>query len=134
MIGILLLSHGPTAQGLLESSKLFFGDDVPRIEAICFDSENVDSFDWEIDQAINRLDDGSGVLIMCDIYGGTPANRCAYKVSDKIKVITGVNMVMLLDALGRRMNARNIDDMDINHIMESGKKCIVCLNDIYRKQ
>ena len=134
MVGILLLSHGNLAQGLLDSSKLFFGEDIPRIEAICYDIEDVDTFDWEIDQAINHLDDGSGVLVMCDIYGGTPSNRCAYKLSDKIRVVTGVNLVMLLDALGRRMNAREIDDMDIKHIMESGKKCIVCLIDIYNQQ
>ena len=51
----------------------------------------------------------------------------------KVKVVTGVNMAMILDALGRRMNARNIDEIDIKHIMESGKKSIVCINELYQK-
>ena len=42
-------------------------------------------------------------------------------------------MAMILDALGRRMNARNIDEIDIKHIMESGKKSIVCINELYQK-
>ena len=133
MIGILLLSHGPTAQGLLESSKLFFGDDIPNIEAINFDSDDVDAFDEEIDRAIARLDDGSGVLVMCDVFGGTPANRCAYKLSCRVKVVTGVNFAMVLDALGRRMNVRHISEVDVHHIIESGKKSIAYLNDIYSK-
>lgn len=133
MIGILLLSHGPTAQGLLESSKLFFGEDIPNMEAINFNSDDVDAFDTEIDKAIRRLDDGSGVLVMCDVFGGTPANRCAYKLSCRVKVITGMNLTMVLDALGRRMNVRHISELDVKHIIDSGKKSIAYLNDFYKQ-
>ena len=133
MVGILILSHGKLAEGLLESGKLFFGEDVPGIETLCLEGQDVDVFDDQLDRAIKRLDDGSGVLVLCDIFGGTPANRSAYKVSNKVKVVTGVNMAMILDALGRRMNARNIDEIDIKHIMESGRKSIVCINEFYQK-
>ena len=77
MIGILLLSHGRLAEGLLDSCKLFFGE-MEKVQALCLEErEAVESFDQRIIHALRQLDDGSGVMVCCDLYGGSPANRCA---------------------------------------------------------
>ena len=98
MVGILLLSHGSFARGLKESSNLFFGDDIPKLEALCYSGDDVEDFDRQIDEAIRRLDDGSGVLILCDLYGGTPANRCAYKISDGYILWQGSKVIWQKDS------------------------------------
>lgn len=97
MIGIIVLTHGNMARELLQAVRIISGP-VESCEAI--------SMPWEIDfregmrmvgEAIERLDTGDGVLILTDMYGGSPSN-IAMTFLDKghVEVITGVNLPMLL--------------------------------------
>ena len=96
MVGILLMSHGRMAEGMLDSSKLFFGDDIPQIKALCLmASDNPEEFDEKIRAAVEEIDDGQGVIAMCDLLGGTPCNRSALVLNDRLQVITGMNFSIL---------------------------------------
>jgi PTS system mannose-specific IIA component len=64
---------------------------------------------------------------MVDLFGGTPSNRSIYVLSDKVKVITGMNFTMLLELLGARMGEFTVDD--VPRLIETGKDGIKCLND-----
>ena len=129
MIGILLMSHGRMAEGMLDSSTLFFGDDIPQLKALCLmPGDNPEDFDERIKSAIAEIDDGSGVIGMCDMLGGTPSNRSVLCMNDRFQVITGMNFTMLLELLGRRMSADDLNDIDINELMEIGRTGIVNLN------
>ena len=129
MIGILLMSHGRMAEGMLDSSTLFFGDDIPQIKALCLmPGDNPEEFDNRIKEAVAEIDDGSGVIGMCDLLGGTPSNRSVLCMNDRLQVITGMNFTMLLELLGRRLSAEDVKDIDINELMEIGKNGIVNLN------
>lgn len=129
MVGILLMSHGKMAEGMLDSCKLFFGEDVSQIKALCLSAEdNPEEFDERIKEVIKEIDDGSGIVAMCDLLGGTPSNRSMYCLNDRFQVITGMNFTMLLELLGRRMSINDINDLDITDLMEVGKNGIVNLN------
>jgi PTS system ascorbate-specific IIA component len=63
-------------------------------------------------EAITRLDDGSGVLVMTDVMGGTPSNCCnALPVTGRFEVIAGISLPMLLRAITYR-------DSDLNTVVE----------------
>lgn len=131
MIGILLMSHGRMAEGMLDSCKLFFGDDVEKVRALCLmPSDDPEQFDERIRTAVSEIDDGSGVIAFCDLLGGTPSNRSMYIITEnpRFKVITGMNLTMLLELLGRRMMTENIDELDLDEIIEVGHNGTVSLN------
>lgn len=128
MIGILLMSHGKMAEGMLDSSKLFFGD-VEKVKALCLEpGDNPEDFDKRIIDGAKELDDGSGVIAFCDLLGGTPSNRSMYVLNDRIQVITGMNFTMLLELLGQRMSCETIDEISIDDLIETGKNGIISLN------
>ena len=132
MIGILLLSHGRMCEGMLDSCKLFFGDDVEKIKAISLlATDDVEQYDERVIAALNEIDDGSGVIALCDLYGGSPANRCINLLSQghKMRVITGMNLSMLIELLGLRLGFEHADEIDLEALMQAGKDTILCLND-----
>lgn len=132
MIGILLMSHGKMAEGMLNSSKLFFGE-VEKVKALCLEAgDNPEEFDEKIKAAAQELDDGSGVIAFCDLLGGTPSNRSMYCLNDRLQVITGMNFPMFLELLGQRMSVESIDEIDIPGLIEIGKTGIVNLNEMVK--
>lgn len=134
MIGILLMSHGKMAEGMLDSSKLFFGDDIPQIKALCLEpSDNPEEFDQRIKAAVEEIDDGTGVIAMCDLLGGTPCNRSAFVLNERLQVITGMNFTILLELLGKRMSAEDLSDINIAELIETGKNGIVNLNEYFKE-
>ena len=128
MKGIVITSHGPMAQGILDSSKLFFGDQ-PQMKACCLSAEdNPDDFVDVLKNAIAEVDTGGGVYVFCDILFGSPCNCLARIVGtdlddDKVQVITGVNLPMILQILAVREGGDTTPEEMIN----SGKDGIADL-------
>lgn len=128
MKGIVITSHGPMAQGILDSSKLFFGDQ-PQMKACCLSAEdNPDDFVDVLKNAISEVDTGEGVYVFCDILFGSPCNCLARIVGtdlddDKVQVITGVNLPMILQILAVREGGDTTPEEMIN----SGKDGIADL-------
>ena len=130
MISILLMSHGKMAAGMLDSCKLFFGDDIDHIEAICLEAgDDPEKFDERINEASKRLDDGSGVIAFCDLLGGTPSNRSMFCLNDRLHVIAGMNFPMLLEVLGQRLSTSDVSEIDFATLVDTGKDGIVDLNE-----
>ena len=133
MVGILLMSHGKMAEGMLDSSKLFFGDDIPQVKALCLmASDNPEDFDERIKEALAEIDDGQGVIAMCDLLGGTPCNRSAMVLNDRVQVITGMNFSILLELLGKRMTVNDISELSIGELVQVGKDGIISLNEYFK--
>ena len=128
MRGIVITSHGPMAQGILETSKLFFGEQ-PQLTARCLDAnDNPDEFVDVLKEAINEVDTGDGVVVFCDMLFGSPCNCMARVVaenleSDRIKVVTGVNLAMILQILA----TREAGDPAVEELLNAGKDGIVDL-------
>ncbi|RZI44999.1 PTS fructose transporter subunit IIA [Herbaspirillum sp. HC18] len=104
MVGILLLTHAPLGNAFMEAATHVFRARPERMEAI---DVRADQDTTEVHRiardAIARLDDGSGVLVITDVMGGTPSN-CTLRLSDpgRIEVIAGISLPMLLRALTYR--------------------------------
>lgn len=104
MVGILLLTHAPLGQAFLAAVTHVFRTPPERLEAI---DVNADQDTGEVEHlardAIARLDDGAGVLVITDVMGGTPSN-CTLGLCgvESVRVIAGISLPMLLRAMTYR--------------------------------
>lgn len=97
MIGKLILTHGGLARELLSAAQTISGR-LTAFEAISLDwNDTVDEAKGQVEAAIRRLDQGEGVLILTDMYGGTPSNVAAsFYQPGKVEILAGVNLPMVL--------------------------------------
>ena len=106
MKGLLLLSHGDLAKGLYNTTTWFFGNDIEQCYYLCLKpDDSTDVFTNLVSEKINELDDGEGVVVMCDLFGGSPF-KCALTsllTGGNIKIMTGVNLPMVMEFLGNRL-------------------------------
>lgn len=126
MVGIVLISHGDMSKGMLDSCGMFFSKTaLAQVNAVSLLSEeSPEDFDIKLDNAIKEVDSGDGVILLADLLGGTPCNRAAYKISDTIKMITGVNLPILVELLGLRESG----NIDIDELVNIGQYGIVNYN------
>ncbi|HEY7191149.1 MAG TPA: PTS sugar transporter subunit IIA [Vicinamibacterales bacterium] len=97
MIGVVVVTHGQLATELVNAAETIVGE-LPRFAAVSIGwHEDTEDARTEIEQAIARVDDGEGVLILTDMFGGTPSNLAmTFLVAGRVEVITGVNLPMLI--------------------------------------
>jgi mannose PTS system EIIA component len=101
MIGVVVVTHGQLATELVNAAETIVGD-LPRFAAVSigWHEDTLDARE-EIAQAIARVEQGQGVLILTDMFGGTPSNLAmTFLAPDKVEVITGVNLPMLIKLAG----------------------------------
>ena len=97
MIGVVVVTHGQLATELVNAAETIVGE-LPKFAAVSIGwHEDTEDARTEIEQAIARVDDGEGVLILTDMFGGTPSNLAmTFLVAGRVEVITGVNLPMLI--------------------------------------
>ena len=101
MIGVVVVTHGQLATELLNAAETIVGD-LPQFAAVSIGwHEDTQDAREEIAQAIARVRQGQaknqGVLIVTDMFGGTPANLAmTFLAPNEVEVITGVNLPMLI--------------------------------------
>jgi PTS system mannose-specific IIA component len=97
MIGVVVVTHGQLATELLNAAETIAGD-LPGFAAVSIGwHEDTEDARGEIEQAIARVEQGAGVLILTDMFGGTPSNLAmSFLAQGRIEVITGVNLPMLI--------------------------------------
>lgn len=105
MIGTLILSHGNLADELLAAAGTISGD-LEGFSSLSLDwSDGFDEAQAKIRDALELLDRGDGVLVLTDMFGGTPCNvALTFLEPGKVEIVTGVNlpMVVRLACLGDR--------------------------------
>lgn len=104
MVGILLLTHAPLGNAFIEAATHVFRGRPERLEAIDVRAdEDPAEVNCRAKEVITRLDDGSGVLVITDVMGGTPSN-CTKRLGEPghVEVIAGISLPMLLRALTYR--------------------------------
>jgi len=97
MIGVVVVTHGQLATELVNAAEMIVGD-LPQFTAVSIGwHEDVNDAREDIVQAIERVQADAGVLILTDMFGGTPSNLgITFLQTDKVEVITGVNLPMLI--------------------------------------
>jgi PTS system mannose-specific IIA component len=103
MVGIVVATHGQLAAELLRTAEGIVGP-LPGATAISVDSAtSVEEARARLATAIHKVGaDGEGVLVLTDMFGGTPANLALTFLDEQIEVVTGVNLPMLLKLAGHR--------------------------------
>ena len=97
MVGILVITHYNLGTELVAAADMI-GGKIDGIQSISVDpKKDTEKLRKEISMAIKRLDNGEGVLIITDMFGGTPSNlSLSFLEEGKVEVLTGVNLPMLI--------------------------------------
>ncbi len=104
MIGIVVASHGELCRELLLTAEMILGPAVQTTAAPLAAGTSLQDFAAALRQAVDMVKQEAGVLVLADLVGGTPCNVAAVLAaqSEAIKIVTGVNLPMLLEGLSRR--------------------------------
>ncbi|WP_414903096.1 PTS sugar transporter subunit IIA [Sphingomonas flavalba] len=129
MIGLVLVTHGRLAAEFVVAMEHVVGPQS-AIETICIGPEDdMELRRAEIAKAIETVDTGQGVIVLTDLFGGTPSNLAiSLMVPGKIEVIAGVNLPMLIRLEGAR---RTMEVKDaIAAAREAGRKYISVASEV----
>ena len=123
MIGIVLVTHGRLAAEFLAALEHVVGPQQ-QVAAVCIDADdNMEKRRTEIIERVGEVDSGDGVVLLTDMFGGTPSNL-AISVLDRanVEVIAGVNLPMLIKLASVR-NEMPLADAVVQ-AQEAGRKYI----------
>jgi len=97
VIGGVVVTHGQLATELVNAAEMIVGD-LPQFAAVSIGwHEDVNDAREDIEKAIDRVRGEEGVLLLTDMFGGTPSNLgMTFLEKDRLEVITGVNLPMLI--------------------------------------
>src|SRR5436190_22059958 len=122
-IGGVIVSHGQVANELLSAAEAVVGD-LSHITAVSIGwHDDVEMAKAEIERAIANVSQGKGVLLLTDMFGGTPTNIAAmFLKAGEVEIVTGVNlpMVIKLAALTREMSLEEL----AKEVEDEGKEAI----------
>ncbi|MFY9824974.1 MAG: PTS fructose transporter subunit IIA [Thermoanaerobaculia bacterium] len=134
MIGKLILTHGGLARELLSAASVISGH-PSSFEALALDwSDPFEEARGKVGTALARLDQGQGVLILTDMYGGTPCNvAMTFYQPGRVEVVTGVNLPMVVK-LACRAGGEEGAVTDLARVLQAkGQKSICLAGDLVQK-
>ena len=123
MIGLVIVTHGRLAEEFLSAMEHVVGRQS-AVEAVCIGPEDdMERRRQDILEAVSRVSDGTGVILLTDMFGGTPSNL-AISVMDQTRaeVIAGLNLPMLI----KLASVRGREDLQscVAHAQDAGRKYI----------
>ncbi|MCX7635134.1 MAG: PTS fructose transporter subunit IIA [Syntrophales bacterium] len=133
MIGIIITTHGNLGAELIKAAELIKGSLKGVVHISVDQTTGLEEVRKEISGAIKKLDEGQGVVILTDLFGGTPSNiSLSFLKEGKVEVITGVNLPMLLKVTDLRDKMKLLDFA--RHIRDYGIKNIYLASEILNKK
>ena len=98
LVGGVVVTHGNLANELVSAAETIINEDIRHVTAVSIGwHDDVDVAREEIGKAIERVNEGEGVLVLTDMFGGTPTNlACTFLGAVPIEVVTGVNLPMII--------------------------------------
>jgi len=134
MIGVVVVTHCRLAEEMICAAQLVVGEELRQFQAVSVEpKDDSDAVREKILTAIRKVDSGQGILILTDMYGGTPSNiSLSFLEEKKIEVITGVNLPMLLK-LGTSRNEQNLEEL-ASLITEYGQRNIHLASEVLKKR
>jgi PTS system mannose-specific IIA component len=133
MVGVLIVSHGGLAEALISSVQFFVGN-LQKIRGVSiWPKDKGKEVRDRIQKEIEEVDDGDGVVILTDVLGGTPTNlSLSFLKEEKVEVVTGVNMAMLL-TLSSYRKGRSLREIG-KLVKKSGRRSIVLAKALVRRR
>ena len=96
MIGLVLVTHGRLAEELRLAMEHVVGRQR-NVEAVCIGpDDDIESRRADVRASLGRVDQGDGVVVLTDMFGGTPSNLAISMMRDGVEVLSGVNLPMLV--------------------------------------
>jgi mannose PTS system EIIA component len=128
MIGVLVISHGIIAETLISEAQSLTGK-LQGVQGVSVQpTESPRVIRKRIREKMAEVDEGDGIMILTDIFGGTPTNLSLPFMKNKgVQVITGVNMPMLL-ALSSYRSGRSLEELSFL-LKTSGRRSIIMLRE-----
>ena len=131
MISILVVSHGGLAREFLDAAMRILGEEDPGVVPLCVE--------WTVDSATAKeqirkalrkaQEGGGGVLILTDLFGGTPTNLAmTFFQAGKIEILTGMNLPMLIKAMLLRKEGTSLVEA-VPILREKGQSAIVSVSE-----
>ncbi|MDR2182275.1 MAG: PTS sugar transporter subunit IIA [Treponema sp.] len=131
MVGVVLISHGDLARGIVSSASML----VPQLDNVTsltlWPEDNPDEFQQKLETAVKQADTGDGVFILADMLGGTPANRAMYTLGDKVRMMTGLSLPMLYSLLTIREETTDLEQL-AKDVMAEAKEAMVDVNEMMK--
>jgi mannose PTS system EIIA component len=127
MIGIVLVTHGQLADEFLSAMEHIVGEQEFTATICIQPDDDMEKRRADILDAVTSVENGDGVILLTDMFGGTPSNLAISVMGEgegqgKVEVIAGVNLPMLIQ-LARARQTQNLDDA-VTGAQEAGKKYI----------
>lgn len=111
MIGIIIVTHGDFGKYIIESAELIAGKQSNIMSLGLKHGDSVEELKNTLKENIIKMDEGDGVLVFVDLFGGSPSNVTLMNMKEvRFKSITGLNMPMLLEAITSR-NGCSIEEL-----------------------
>jgi PTS system mannose-specific IIA component len=130
VIGVVVVTHGQLATELLNAAEAIVGE-LPQFAAVSIGwHEDTEDARAEIARAVERVQQAQGVLIVTDMFGGTPSNLALTFLGPNVEVITGVNLPMLIKLAGLRDQADLV--AAARDMREHGRNAIWVASDLLR--
>jgi PTS system mannose-specific IIA component len=129
MVGILIVTHGDLAEALISTGELILGELKMTRGISIWPKESKEEVKDRIQKEVTKVDNGDGVVILTDILGGTPTNQSLpLAETEKVEVVTGVNISMLL-ALSCYREGKSVKEICCL-AKKAGRRSIVSASDI----
>ncbi|MCE5274997.1 MAG: PTS sugar transporter subunit IIA [Syntrophaceae bacterium] len=129
MVGIIVVAHGGLAQAFEETAEMIVGPTEGFKSCSFTQGSDVDSLRKMLKSSIKEVNRGKGVIILTDMFGGTPSNiSLSFLENGKVEVITGVNLPMVITALTKRKD-KEIGEL-ARMLKEGGSKNIHIASEI----
>jgi PTS system mannose-specific IIA component len=97
MIGVVLVSHGDLASELLRAAEIIAGKIENTVTVDISPKMGMEEIHTAVEAAIRAVDRGKGVLLLIDMFGGTPSNiGLSFLATHQVEVVTGVNLPMMV--------------------------------------
>jgi len=133
MVGLLLVSHGKMAESILDVAQQISGESKGVQAVGMVESRDEKELMEKIRRARREIDHGKGVLILTDMFGGTPCDISLSLLEEgKVEVLSGMNLPMVLKILSSR-EEKNLTDLAIV-AMESGRNNINLAGQILKQK
>jgi PTS system mannose-specific IIA component len=131
VIGVVVVTHGQLANELVNAAEMIVGD-LPQFAAVSIGwHDEANDARADIAEAIERVRGDGGVLILTDMFGGTPSNLgLTFLEANRIEVITGVNLPMLI----KLASLRGSQDLQsaAREMREHGRNAIWVASDLLK--
>ena len=131
MVGLVMFTHAGLAQSFLDSLEMVAGTQQ-KIEAVAVDPGlSVESLERRLDAAIKAADDGQGVIVITDLFGGSPANLALARMQPgRVEIVSGLNLAMMLKAVDLRLHKLTDPVVMARAIVREGRENIALASDL----